>query len=248
MLSLWKGSKGKKSSKSSASSISSDDNPQSMLRWVYDGEETNASYGLERKTPLGFLESPSAPPVYDSITYVKTTYKIDCNVEIKYRGAIACQEDLNNITNHFIDEYDGSILIKPWVVLAYNVVITHLVKDQDKFGVKSSYSKYYNGFSEILYTYIDRSFKPGQDTQSYKKSYNLTHKGNPCSVNIEFKMTPTGREGRSVLDIYYAKMSDSRKIPPLTEALKMYGLNGVEQTNKLYITYKQETVEDEVTL
>ncbi|APC23640.1 matrix protein [Beatrice Hill virus] len=241
MLSRIKqGIKSRKSNSSGSSkSKASDDERSLMLRWVYDSDPP-----VKQTETFQYLMSPTAPAEKTSSSYIATTYKVDCNVEIISRAAIRNFEELINIASCLIDSYDGQLLIKPWIVSVYLTIVTHLVKEPDHHGVKSSVNRYHNGFTEILTLYINKNFAPENKKYSFKKNLSATHKGNQCNIIINIELSPTDRKGKSIKDVYEVKMPDNREIPNFDQMILPYNLKAKEKRGKYLITHKMSNTDD----
>ncbi|ADG86359.1 matrix protein M [Coastal Plains virus] len=230
---------GLSSKKSSKSSISGDDpgEARQMLKWVYQGDTEPPDYH-----EMYFMSNPSAPPAYSPKRYKPQSAKIVASVEILTRTPIENMNNLINIVETLIDHYDGPILIKPWVITSFLIVVTHMIKEPPKLGVKTSTHKYHNGFSENLKILIHEDFLPDTVAYTYSKNIQTQYRGNPCNLSVTIKIEPTARMGRSVPPIYHLKMPDNRPIPDIADLLRPHGLEGKIIRGELCLTHK--SVED----
>ncbi|AJG05820.1 matrix protein M [Bivens Arm virus] len=229
------------SSSSSSRSRTGDEDSSLMLRWVYDNDPP-----LKQTDTFQYLMAPTAPTDKASSSYIATTYKVDCKVEIISRASIRNFDELLNIASCLIDSYDGQLLIKPWIITVYLTIITHLVKEPDTHGVRSSVNRYHNGFTEILTLYINKNFAPDNKQYSFKKNLSTTHKGNQCNIIISIDLFPTDRKGKSIKDVYEVRMPDNREIPNFQQMLKPYNLKVKEKHGKYLISHKMSSSDDSI--
>ncbi|UNP42109.1 matrix protein [Porcine ephemerovirus 1] len=204
MMALWK------KKKSSVASIGSSVNGSNL--WIEKSDTYDGAFG-------------SAPdPEYDeevgSIS-ISQNYMIHASLEIHTQVPVDNLSQMIKILDNLVDEYDGSFLGKPIIVIIYMILGTHLMQQRSHSPRSNLYK---NAFVESISFSHDVNLILPTKGISYDKYIHCFHKGEPATISYHITINKTKRNGKNFMEAYYLKLPNGLVPPNPKNILKCYGI------------------------